>query len=752
MELSSAIIEIPVEVLQVDLKVQRDDPLSKVFEIAKSSQSSESSSPSLLRLEALSRSSFSSVSGKENFSTPIIRDLWKGEYWRVSENSSSLDDSKAESVIRVELGVPRISEANAKDEVADIANPILGYLVAESRVPRNQILSRTRLESISSEEGVVYLRSRVVLRQDKAGRKYWIWDKGPLQKLIANHIQELPGFEMHESEEVETTQRWPYSPEIKALKRSKEMKKNKKHALEILESIREQIKQDKRPRLESVKQVVGFRQDMWDAAQIVIKSASKRTLILTSFSNSGYTEDVAEALAESVGKKSNDILVSFGEPDRGRFPDDIKETKRYISLLSKDNRFNLKGGISPKSSHAKVVLSDTGMVFISSCNLFSGSLESGVLESGLLIEDIECTKSILGVLFEEEWVSAEAHSGAKKIRSDLEKIIPEKVSFSQSRKLSKIRYDIKKGHLNKAYSELEKLFLQISERPVWSLIRTLDHRLLMGDCINRFERRLVMASDGLRSNGLDKATINRISERATEYNSTVQIWWGRHAPNSKPFDKNDKRGRKEASDRLNQLRKLANRGDKWWFLPRNSAQPMETHAKLFIVDDTRLIVTSDNTLSFGDTESERGDAGELGIMIDHPRLAIQTRGSMEVWLPEDAIIKRDLTRWWALLGEEISHSCEKSSDRMPLQNALDLFIQRIESNEYLTRLWVQEMESNYGAEEILEKLAKGRKYGMFSFSRKNGRRYLDNEKWFPSSLSSTSVCLGWKDVWRKNSD
>ena len=281
MELSSAIIEIPVEVLQVDLKVQRDDPLSKVFEIAKSSQSSESSSPSLLRLEALSRSSFSSVSGKENFSTPIIRDLWKGEYWRVSENSSSLDDSKAGSVIRVELGVPRISEANAKDEVADIANPILGYLVAESRVPRNQILSRTRLEDISSEEGVVHLRSRVVLRQDKAGRKYWIWDKGPLQKLIANHIQELPGFEMHESEEVETTQRWPYSPEIKALKRSKEMKKNKKHALELLESIREQIKQDKRPRLESVKQVVGFRQDMWDAAQTVIKSASKRTLILT---------------------------------------------------------------------------------------------------------------------------------------------------------------------------------------------------------------------------------------------------------------------------------------------------------------------------------------------------------------------------------------------------------------------------------------------------------------------------------------
>ena len=191
MELSSAIIEIPVEILQVDIKVQRDDPLSKVFEIAKSSQSSESSSPSLLRLEALSRSSYSSVSGKGDFSTPIIRDLWRGEYWKMSEISSSLDAPKTGSVIPVEPGVPRISEATAKDEVADIANPILGYLVRQSGVPRNQILSRTRLEGVSSEEKVVHLRARVVLRQDRAGRKYWIWDEGPLQKLIANHIEDL---------------------------------------------------------------------------------------------------------------------------------------------------------------------------------------------------------------------------------------------------------------------------------------------------------------------------------------------------------------------------------------------------------------------------------------------------------------------------------------------------------------------------------------------------------------------------------
>ena len=139
-------------------------------------------------------------------------------------------------------------------------------------------------------------------------------------------------------------------------------------------------------------------------------------------------------------------------------------------------------------------------------------------------------------------------------------------------------------------------------------------------------------------------------------------------------------------------------------------------------------------------------------MIDHPRLAIQTRGSMEMWLPEDAIIKGDLTRWWALLGEEISHYCEAPSDRIPLQIALDYFIQRIESSKYLTQSWEQEVESIYNQKEILTKLAMGRKFGVFSYSRKNGRRYLNSEKWSPESLGSTSVCLGWKDVWRKISD
>ena len=37
---------------------------------------------------------------------------------------------------------------------------------------------------------------------------------------------------------------------------------------------------------------------------------------------------------------------------------------------------------------------------------------------------------------------------------------------------------------------------------------------------------------------------------------------------------------------------------------------MESHAKkFFIIDDNRTLITSDNTLSFSDTNMEMGDAG-----------------------------------------------------------------------------------------------------------------------------------------------
>ena len=426
---------------------------------------------------------------------------------------------------------------------------------------------------------------------------------------------------------------------------------------------------------------------------------------------------------------------------------------------------------------------------------------------------------------EENWTPANYEKEMKNINSDLKKIKQPALALKNSikDKIIVIKNDIRLGNKEYAYHKLERLLRENAEKPVWSLINTLEHRPFMSDCVDRFDKLIVMSSDGLKSNGLDKATINRIVNRASKNNSNVFIWWGRHAPNSKPFDEADKRGRDEARKQLQLLRRRVdkrtvegkisqvhdkgfafigrgkksvfvsptfvkkyklkkqdkvtfiqkeNEGKKqdsverftrirqesissnlekqklgFYLCPDESNEPMETHAKMFIVDDFRLMISSDNTLSFGDTETERGDAGELGIMIDHPRLAIQTRGSMDLWLPKEAKIPNDLTRWWSLLGEEISFLTTDSSVKIPLINALDSVIERIESNDYLRDAWEKQIELNSDELEIINKLAMGSRLGVYWLAKSPSSQGIKS-KLSKEQISNAVISLSGESVWQ----
>jgi hypothetical protein len=749
---SSVILEIPIEILHAVFRVEKEDPLKPIMDAMKSTKKIDSISQSVHLLDALSRTS-SSMSKTGEFTTLVLRDLWKGKYWTMKEKSLSLDNDITGSIHQLEP-IQRLDVNKSEGEVKDLAAPFSGWLAKKSNINRKKILRHVHLESLKPESKEIFLRVKISQKEDGAGRKFWVYEEGPFKQLIVDYVDQLHGFEMDEREFTEETQEWAYSPEIQALREFRE-KRNEKKALEIIDSICDQIKQDQRPRLDWVKQVVGFRQDMWDAAQEVIRSANERVFILTSFSNPEFSDDVIELLAEALTDHYSDpeILLSFGEPDRKRSPEAIQNTSKYISILSQEKRLKLKGGITPRPSHTKVVISDTGRVFLCSCNLFSGSLDSGVLESGLLIKDVECAKSILEASNEEGWVPNQFVKDIDKMYSRLSKKPRSNYEVSVEKELTSIKNDIKKGSSHFAYIKLERMLRNISERPVWSLIRTLEHRPFMADCIERFDNRIVMASDGLRSNGLDKATIGRIHQRASKSGATVQIWWGRHTPYSKPYDDTDKRGRREAKSRLSELRNLANKGKRWKLIPRHYVEPMETHAKLFIIDDYRLMISSDNTLSFGDTESERGDAGELGIMIDHMRLPIQTRGSMELWLPKEAKISGDSVRWWALLGEEVSMQTDDSAHKILLIDALDSMIERIESNDYLGFAWEKEMnETNSDEITILNRLAKGCHFGMYSIAQSKKKSWLKITKFDenkPAGLKSRAVISLGDNRWKR---
>ena len=561
MSWSSIILEIPIEILHTVFRVEKDDPLEPLLDAMKSNKKIESNLQSVHLLDAFSRTS-SSFSKTNLISRPVIRDLWKGKYWNMREKNLSLDDISGS--IHQLNPIQKFEIKKSQGEVKDLARPLLGLIARESGIHRDKVLRHVRLESLESSGQILFLRTKISQKEDRTGLKFWMYEEGPFKQLIDDYIDKEIGFEMDEPKVIETEKQWPYSPEIEALhelKKAASRFANKpeavqKKTLEILDTILDQIEQDERPRLDWVKPVVGFRQDMWDAAQEVIRSAKKRVFILTSFSNPQFSDDVAELLIEASEGVQPDILLSFGEPDRGRSLGDIQNTEQYIARLAEDKRFKLKGGVSPKSSHTKLVISDTGNVFICSCNLFSGSLESGVLESGLLIKDTHCAKSMLEISSDEGWVPTELVKDTDKMYADLGKIKPTEFSLMNlvEKQIEEIKSDIKSGQNWYAHTKLERMLRDIAERPTWALIRTLEHRPFMEDCIERFDKRIVMASDGLRSNGLDKATIFRTVQRASKSGASVHIWWGRHAPGSRPFDEIDKRGRKEAKNQLTKLR------------------------------------------------------------------------------------------------------------------------------------------------------------------------------------------------------
>ena len=94
---TSIIIEIPIEVLHITFRVEKDDPLKPLMDGMKSIKKIESNSQSVHRLDALTRSS-SSISKMSEYSTPVMRDLWKGKYWTMGQKSLSLDDDITGSI------------------------------------------------------------------------------------------------------------------------------------------------------------------------------------------------------------------------------------------------------------------------------------------------------------------------------------------------------------------------------------------------------------------------------------------------------------------------------------------------------------------------------------------------------------------------------------------------------------------------------------------------------------------------------
>jgi len=176
---------------------------------------------------------------------------------------------------------------------------------------------------------------------------------------------------------------------------------------------------------------------------------------------------------------------------------------------------------------------------------------------------------------------------------------------------------------------------------------------------------------------------------------------------------------------------------------------METHAKLIIVDDVRVLLTSDNFLSFGDPEFYQGESGELGLLIDHPRIARQSRGQMELWLPE-ARNNNDLTRWGAAIADEIYFQSFSQHTPIPLEDVIIKLLLRIIERPALRDDWNDQF-ANLDHQSIIQQIIdsswnNGGLIGLFHASGSGAGQYKS------ISIEQTLVSLSGDPIWRELTD
>jgi phosphatidylserine/phosphatidylglycerophosphate/cardiolipin synthase-like enzyme len=363
-----------------------------------------------------------------------------------------------------------------------------------------------------------------------------------------------------------------------------------------------------------------------------------------------------------------------------------------------------------RACHAKFVISDTGMVWIGSCNLLSAAPTSWVLESGLVIEDRGVASEIINHVIEEGWLSEESSNFISSMIDTSPQSSSPLVRNGVRTRVNKLVKSIKggmkelgDGNINQ--NTLDRLLRLIStlltlcERPQWSLVKTDQHRPAMLDLIRQSRKRIVIGSDAVRKRGLDLSTIREISSRPADAENraskfAVQVFWGRQDPDYvKKTDEEIKDARARIKLLRNEVWKYDDRrgkgGLRSQFLPQKSLDPMLTHCKFISVDDERLLLTSDNLLSFSDDEGWDSDARELGILIDNPRIARVMRGEMELLTPTC----RDFWqrgRWHTAVASAIEQC---GSDGIPIGQVMETLIERIGRVQQLSDDWFKMKEN-----------------------------------------------------------
>ncbi len=760
-----AMIQIPYQIIHLDLIIEVEHPLRIPCELVQEMPNLEHFfgtdedivSSSILRLVYLSNrlaKEPDKLVQEIPISTKIVRDMIKGHFWPIREITIDPEEHQSFSNVKIE---PRIVTQNLDSEkLSEMIEPVKGYLAKQSEIDRDELIQHIRIEQHKLEI-IDYSASQVRLISSIDGRKQWIYDSGSFGSLIPDFIETVPGFQpvLPPIREIETD--YPLAPEVEALislRKTRSFTDRIELGKIICKNLPKQITEEQNSRLESIQTIVGSAKDMWDFATQVIKTSNKSALLLSSFTNTYRLDYAVEQITQAkLDSDLEQLYISIGEPDRTSGIDYMQDSIKYLNSLKEklSPKISIIGGVSQVPNHVKLVISDTGWILLTSNNLLSSSPENFVLESGTIIKDTRLAQKLIRIVVEEKWIP---NTIVSQLTMMQQKLYPTQYTKPDTtiihNKLEKTYQNLNVKNSKKqqfALTALENQLQKIAERPRYNIILNEQHRSILFDSTRRFYERLILASDGLRESGLDKAVINSIKQR-TEYlrknkhkKPTIQIWWGRNAPGSQPIDGQDIKEREQAKQRLELLREIKTAD----IHPRHSNEPMETHAKLILIDDCRLILTSDNFMAFGDPEFYQGDAGELGLLIDHPRISRQMRGQMELWLQE-ARENNDLTRWGAAIADEIYYQSYSPFTVIPLENAIKELLLRVLEISSIKEDWNYQF-NNLNHQTVIQTIVNsswnnGGIIGLFHASGAGaGQKSI--------SVEQTLVSLGGDPIWRE---
>ena len=674
---------------------------------------------------------FLKKSGGGKAETKVVRDLLTGGFHhpRVLYESAELSKSGGLSL----SPEPRIARREGEKEpssmdVRTVLTPVKGSIAYALDMRGKHVLDGSSLLGVEVQEVETSVAYRWHKRQGGTVVPY-VHDDNPLAQHILD-AKVIPELEVV-SEENEVRREWPPSPEIEAIAKLDIARKNIRRvqrghvshsdghllslvgdALKATRAAISSIPDDKSARLNSVRAVVGTEFEQWNSVQSVISSAKERCALLSAFTHEKFADEAANRISDSLGDGCKILLLS-GEPDRINEPTFSERTRAYGERLRMEGLEEARARIevTKRASHAKFVISDTGMVWIGSCNLLSAAPTSWVLETGLVIEDKRVASEIINHVIEEGWLSEQGNNFISSmivetpnkkynIRPKKLRRLLEVIELAERNKEEWLKGN--KAQLIKTLDDLISRLRKISERPRWSIIKTEQHRPAMLDLIRKSRKRIVIGSDAVRERGLDLSTIREISSRPANAENraskfAVQVFWGRQDPSH--VKKNDEEIR-EAGARIKLLREEVWKHDKGGknapkgalrskFLPDRSLDPMLTHSKFISVDDERLLLTSDNLLSFSDDEGWDSNARELGILIDSPRISRLMRGEMELLTPTC----RDFWqrgRWHSAVASAVD---ECGGNKVPLEEVMGSLIDRIRNSDQLSDDWFKMNEN-----------------------------------------------------------